>query len=93
MNAPFGVDIGAGFFGVSGTRENDVGKLGADIPVVALVDNEGVRGDVGGGDFVGTEKPDDFRGDKGLSVGGGDEADVVGGGAGSGLKGGKGLIN
>lgn len=86
LNAAFGVDVRARLFGVGGAGEDDIGELGSNVAVVALIDDEGVGGDVGGGDFVGAEEPDDFRGDLGLGGGGGDEADVVGGGTGGSLE-------
>ena len=48
--------------GVRSTREDDVGELGTAVTVMALVDDEGVLGDVCGSDLVGTEEPDDLRG-------------------------------
>lgn len=91
LHAAFGVDVGSGLFGVGGAREDDIRKLGAHVAVVPLVDDESVGGDVGGGDFVGAEEPDDFRGDLGLGGGGGNKADVIGSDTGSSL--GKGSIN
>jgi hypothetical protein len=88
LSSTFGVDPCDGLFGVGTTGEDDVGVLSAEVTVVALVDDEGVRGDRRGGEVVGGEEVDELGGGRG-GGGGGDETDVVGGCSGSGLRRGK----
>jgi hypothetical protein len=54
------VDVRSGFFSVRGPWEDDVGVLGAEVAVMALVDYKGVFGDGFGIYFVGVEEEEDF---------------------------------
>ena len=71
------VDVCGGFFGVGCAGEDDVRVLGAEVAVVALVDDEGVGGDGFGGDFVCVEEEEEFRFGGGYVCAWGDEPDVI----------------
>jgi hypothetical protein len=45
LTSPLGVDPCRRLFGVRRARQTDIGKLGAEITVVTLVDHERVLGD------------------------------------------------
>ncbi len=57
LHAAFGVHIGAGLFGVGGTRQDHVGTLRAGIAVMALIDDEAVLPDPRRIDLVGAQQP------------------------------------
>jgi len=76
------VDVCGGFFRVRCAREDDVGVLGAEVAVMALVDYEGGGGNGFGWDFVCVEEVEEFGGCGGYVLAGGDEAYVVGCGTG-----------
>ena len=59
LHAAFGVDVGAVFFGVGRTRQDDVGAMRAAVAVMALVDHEGIA-EALRIDFVGAESTAQF---------------------------------
>ena len=62
--------------GVCTTGEDNVGKLSTEVTVVALVDDEGILGDVLRVDLVGVQEVDELRLGRGRLLRR-DEADVI----------------
>ena len=81
LDTTLGVHVGSGLLGVGGAREDNVGKMGTHVTVMALVDDKGALGDVLGADIISAEEVED-RGGLGGGIDSRHKAHIEGGGPG-----------